>query len=111
MSLKLSLQNNKLTGMDHDFSDEVWNEFHSGNINSEDELYDHLMAYIENQVIYTYDNEQILEGNSEYCFDEHDLFGRPNNIAQAAFAVVYDYITESADTVRWSEMEEVLNEE
>lgn len=110
MSLKFSLQNTKLTGMDQDFSDEAWEEFHKGNINTQDDLYDHLMAFIENQVIYTYDNEAILEGNSEYCFEEHELFMRPNNIAQAAFAVVYDYITESPDTVTWNEMEECLSE-
>lgn len=110
MSLKFSLQNWKLAEMDQDFSEEAWIEFHKGNINTQDDLYDHLMAFIENQVIYTYDNEAILAGNSEYCFEEHELFGRPNNIAQAAFAVVYDYITESSDTVTWDEMEKVLQE-
>ena len=110
MSLKFSLQNWKLAEMDQDFSEEAWIEFHKGNINTQDDLYDHLMAFIENQVIYTYDNEAILSGNSEYCFEEHELFGRPNNIAQAAFAVVYDYITESSDTVTWDEMEKVLQE-
>lgn len=110
MNLFRALENNKLRGMDHDFSEEAWNEFHNGNINTEEDLHDHLFAYIETQVIYTNDCEAILEGNSEYYFDEHDAFGRPESVPQAAFAVVYDYITSSVDTVTWYEMEQVLNE-
>ena len=110
-SLKFMLQNNKLTGMDHDFSEDAWNAFHGGDINDQDDFYTFFHEYIENQVIYYSDCNAILEGNLEYCFDEHEVFGKPTSQEQAAFAVVYDYLMYSLDTVTFAEMEEVLNEE
>ena len=110
-SLKFMLQNTKLTGMDHDFSEDAWNAFHSGDINDQDDFYTFFHGWIDNAVIYTSDNQQILENNMEYCFEEHDAFGRPENIAQAAYACLYDYLMHSLDTVTFAEMEEVLKEE
>ena len=110
MSLKFSLQNTKLQGMDHELSDYLWHEFHCGNLNDEDDFYVLFHEWIDNQVIYTYECEAILEGNSEYHYLDHDLYGRPENIAQAAYACLYDYIIDSEDVVTWSEMEEALQE-
>ena len=112
MSLKFSLQNTKLQGMDHELSDYLWHEFHCGNLNDEDDFYTLLHEWIDNQVIYTHDCEAILENNSEYHYIEHELYGRPENISQAAYTCLYDYIQDSNDLVTWSEMEEVFaNEE
>ena len=111
MSLKFSLQNTKLQGMDHELSDYLWHEFHCGNLDNEDDFYTLLYEWIDNQVIYTYDCEAILEGNSEYHYMEHDLWGRPENIAHAAYACLYDYIQDSVDVVTWEEMENTLQKQ
>ena len=108
MSLKFSLQNTKLTGMDQEVSDYLWHEFHCGNLNDEDDFYTLLHEWIDNQVIYYSECEAILEGNLEYCFEEHDVYGRPENSPQAAYACLYDYLMDSSDLVAWSDMEEVL---
>lgn len=110
MSLKFSLQNTKLFEMDQSFSEDAWHAFHSGDINNQDDFYDFFHEWIDNAVIYTYECEAILESNSEYHYLEHDVYGRPNNIAQAAYACLYDYLMDSPDTVTFAAMEEVLNE-
>ena len=110
MSLKFSLQNWKLFEMDQSFSEDAWHAFHSGEINNQDDFYDFFHEWIDNQVIYTYDCEAILENNSEYHYLDHDLYGRPENIAQAAYACLYDYLLDSPDTVTFSEMEKELKE-
>ena len=110
MSLKLSLQNTKLFEMDQEANDYLWHEFHSGNLNDQDDYYTLLYEWIDNQVIYTYECEAILEGNSEYHYNEHEIWGRPENIAQAAYACLYDYIHDSPDLVTWDQMQEVVQE-
>ena len=103
-------QNTELTELQQEFNENAWNDFHGGDINNSDDFYDYLHQYIDNAVIYTRNCELILVNNSDYHYHEHDLWGRPNNINQAAYACLYDYLTENDDTVVWSEMEEVLNE-
>ena len=110
MELYRALQNTKLTGMDHEVSEYLWDEFHRGNLNDEDDFNNLLHEWIEDQVIYTYDCQAILENNMEYCFDEHEIWGRPENIAQAAYSCLYDYIHSSTDLVRFDEMQEVLQD-
>ena len=110
MSLKFSLQNTKLFEMDQSFSEDAWHAFHGGDINNQDDFYDFFHEWIDNAVIYTYEVEAILESNSEYHYLERDVFGRPNNIAQAAYACLYDHLMDSPDTVTFAAMEEVLNE-
>ena len=110
MSLKFSLQNTKLFEMDQSFSEDAWHAFHQGDINNQDDFYDYFHEWIDNAVIYTHDCEGILEGNSEYHYLEHDVYGRPENIAQAAFACLYDYLMDSPDTVTFDEMEKELKE-
>lgn len=110
MSLKFSLQNWKLFEMDQEVSEYLWHEFHCGNLNDQDDFYTLLHEWIDNQVIYNNDCQAILDNNMEYCFEEHDLYGTPENIAQAAFACLYDYLTNSPDMVTWEEMEHVLHE-
>ena len=110
MELYLSLQNKKLIELQQDFNEEAWNDFHNANINTQDDFYDYFHTFIDNAVIYTSDCELILAGNSEYNYDSHDVFGRPNSIEQAAYSCLYDYIMHHDDTVTWEEMEHVLNE-
>lgn len=110
MSLKYSLQNTKLTGMDQEVSDYLWHEFHCGNLNDEDDYYTLFYEWIDNQVIYYAECEAILEGNLEYCFIEHEIYGRPENSPQAAYACLYDYLMYSPDLVRFDEMQEVLQD-
>ena len=98
MDLYLSLENNELRNLHENFTDEVWLAFHQGEVNDQDEFYNYLHEYIDNAVIYNSDCESILNGNSEYHYEDHDLYGRPNNISQAAFACLYDYITDHIDT-------------
>jgi len=110
MDLYLSLENNELRNLHENFTDEVWLAFHQGEVNDQDEFYNYLHEYIDNAVIYNSDCESILNGNSEYHYEDHDLYGRPNNIYQAAFACLYDYITDHIHTPTWEQMEIVLNE-
>ena len=102
--------NKKLIDLQEDFNENAWNDFHNGDINTDDDFYDYMHQYIENAIIYYKDCDAILENNSDYHYHEHDLWGRPDNITQAAYACLYDYLTENDDTVVWSQMEEVLNE-
>ena len=102
--------NNKLNELQEEFNDEVWNDFHGGEIDNQDDFYDYFHQYIDNAVIYTSECEAILKNNSDYNYLDHDLYGKPENIAQAAFACLYDYLTENDDTVVWAQLEEVLNE-
>ena len=92
------------------FSEDAWEAFHGGDINNQDDFYEFLHEWIDNAVIYTSDCEDILKNNMEYCFDEHDVYGRAENVGQAAYACAYDYIMDNDDTVTWEQMEHVLNE-
>jgi hypothetical protein len=110
MELYRALQNTKLTEMEQELSDDIWNAFHKGEINDQDDFFDFFHEWIDNAVIYTYDCEQILKGNSEYSYNEHELWGRPENIAQAAYACLYDYLMDNPDTITFDELEKALNE-
>jgi len=111
MELYRKLENTKLYEIDQSFSEDAWHAFHNGDINNQDDFYDFFHEWIDNAVIYTSDCEAILGGNSEYHYLEHDIYGRPENISQAAYACLYDYLYFSPDTVTFADMETVLNEE
>ena len=110
MELYRALENTKLYELDQEISDYLWHEFHNGNLNDEDDFYTLFHEWIDDRVIYTYDCEAILEGNSEYHYLDHDVYGRPDNIAQAAYACLYDYLMDSPDTVTFEQMEKELKE-
>lgn len=99
--------NKTLQELLEDFQEQAWYEFHASHINEQDDFYTFMHEWVDNAVIYTHDCENILENNSEYHYLEHDIFGRPNNIAQAVYACLYDYFIEN-DGYLWNEMEEVL---
>ena len=110
MDLSRSLENNKLRDIQQEIVDGLWYDFHGGNINDQDEFYEYFHQAIENGVIYYSDCEAILKGNWEYHYEEHELWGKPKNIMQAAYACLYDYIINHPDMIAWSDMEEVLTE-
>ena len=110
MDLHLALENKHLRDLHEDFIDEIWVEFHASTINNQDDFYDYFHEWIDNAVIYTSDCEAILESNSEYHYEDHDVYGRPNNISQAAYACLHDYLMDHIDTPNWEQMETVLNE-
>jgi hypothetical protein len=110
MDLYLSLKNKELLNLHENFRDEVWLAFHQGEINDQDDFYTYFHEYLDYAVIYTSDCEAILNGNSEYHYEEHCAFGRPNNIHQAAYACLHDYFMDRTDTPAWEQMETVLNE-
>ena len=109
MELYRTLQNTKLTGMEQELSDEIWDLFHKGEINDQDDFYTLFHEWIDNQVIYYSDCEAILENNSDYHYNEHELWGRPENICEAAYACLYDYIMDNPDVVTFDELEKELN--
>ncbi len=94
-----------------EYNDHAWLDFHGGTINDQDDLYDYLHNYIDGLVTYSYDCHKIIQDiDSDYYFHDHDLYGRPEDVYQAAYNLIYDIICDHEDTVAWSEMEEVLNE-
>ena len=111
MELYRALENKKLNEQDQSFSEDAWHAFHSGDIDNQDDFYDFFHEWIDNAVIYTHDCEAILENNSEYHYYDHDLWGRPENIAQSAYACLYDYIMDHPDTPYWEELENALIKE
>ncbi len=110
MKLYRALQNTKLTEMEQELSDDIWDAFHKDEINDQDDFFDFFHEWIDNQIIYYSDCEAILESNSEYNYNEHELWGRPENISQAAYACLYDYIMDHPDTITFDELEKALNE-
>ncbi len=100
----------KLEDLLHDFQDEAWLAFHGGEINDEDDFYQYFHNYTDNAVIYNYDCKEYLTNNEEYYFLEHDVYGRPDDINQAAFGCIHDYFVNNDVFDLWNEMEKVLNE-
>lgn len=104
----MTQHNTKLDTLLHNFIDDVQILFHQKDINDTDEMYDYLHEYCDNAVIYTHECKEILQDNNmDYCFYDHECFGRPENIHQAAYVCLYDYITESDE---FSDMYKKLEE-
>ena len=104
---KTLVETKKLLDLLKNFNDKLWSDFHNGNINHHDDFYTLLHEWIENAVN-NHDCEAILENNSKYHHNEHDIFGIPEKIDQAAYACLYDYLTNSPDAVTFAEMEKPL---
>ncbi len=100
----------KLENLLHNFQDEAWLAFHGGEINDSDDFHQYLHESIDNAVIYNHDCKEYLTNNEEYYFLEHDVYGRANNIHQAAYACIYDYFVNNDVFDLWDEMEKVLDE-
>ena len=100
----------KLEKLLYDFQEEAWLAFHGGEINDNDDFYQYMHDYIDNSVIYNHNCVEYLTNNEEYYFLDHDVYGRPDNINQAAYACIYDYFVNNDVFDLWNEMEKVLDE-
>ena len=58
----------------------------------DDKLYDVIHQTIDNMVTYTSDSKRIVNTLDYDVFEEHDVFGRPNDWSQAAFCALYDLV-------------------
>ena len=60
----------------------------------QDEFYDALYQEIDNMVIYNSESQQIVDDLNYDVFQEHDVYGRADNINQAAYAALSDLFEE-----------------
>jgi len=88
----------------YDFNDEMWNLYHEGTIDNEDDFYDQKNIWIDNQVIYTYECKKICDALDYDIFEEHDIFGKANNWSQAAYCAIYDLLNDHNDALDFNEM-------
>ena len=60
----------------------------------QDDFYDVLHEEIDNMVIYNSESQRIVDDLNYDVFQEHDVYGRADNINQAAYAALYDLFEE-----------------
>ena len=73
----------------------------------QDQFYDLLHEEIDNMVIYNSDSHRIVDDLNYDVFQEHDVFGRADNISQAAYAALYDLFEEGNFTYEdYNELQE-----
>ena len=60
----------------------------------QDDFYDVLHQEIDKMVIYNSESQRIEDDLNYDVFQEHDVFGRADNIYQAAYAALYDLFEE-----------------
>jgi len=60
----------------------------------QDDFYDVLHQEIDNMVIYNSESQRIVDDLNYDVFQEHDVYGRADNINQAAYAALYDLFEE-----------------
>ena len=73
----------------------------------QDQFHDLLHEEIDNMVIYNSDSQQIVDDLNYDVFQEHDVFGRADNISQAAYAALYDLFEEGDFTYEdYNELQE-----
>ena len=60
----------------------------------QDDFYDVLHDELDNMVIYNSESQRIVDDLNYDVFQENDLFGRANNINQAAYAALYELFYE-----------------
>ena len=88
----------------HEFNDDMWLMYHDGTIDNNDDFYDQKHEWIDNKVIHTYECKQICSELFYDIFQEHDVFGKANNWSQAAYAAIYDLLSEHEDALTYDEM-------
>ena len=73
----------------------------------QDQFHDLLHEEIDNMVIYNSDSQRIVDDLNYDVFQEHDVFGRADNISQAAYAALYDLFEEGSFTYEdYNELQE-----
>jgi hypothetical protein len=104
------MKNYKEDNYVQDFNEHAWYDFHGGIINNQDDFYEYLKQWIDNQVIYTFDAKEICNNLKADVFEEHEFFGKANDWSQAGYNALYDCLINHDDTVTWAEMEHIKNE-
>ena len=73
----------------------------------QDNFYDVLHEEIDNMVIYNSDAQRIVDDLNHDVFQEHDVYGRADNIGQAAYAALCDLFEEGDFTYEdYNELQE-----
>ena len=73
----------------------------------QDDFYDVLHQEIDNMVIYNSESQRIVDDLNYDVFQEHDVYGRADNINQAAYAALYDLFEEGDFTYEdYNELQE-----
>ena len=76
-------------------------------VTDQDDFYDVLHQAIDNMVIYNSESQRIVDDLNYDVFQEHDVFGRADNISQAAYAALYDLFEEGDFTYEdYNELQE-----
>ena len=88
----------------YDFNEEMWNLYHNGTIDNHDDFYNQKHEWIDNKVIYTHESKQICDALDYDIFEEHDIYGKANNWSQAAYAALYDLLSDHNDALNYTEM-------
>jgi hypothetical protein len=89
----------------YEFNDEMWNLYHDGTINNEDDFWNEKHNWIENKTIYTKDNKEYVFKLNYDVFLEHDVFGLANSWAQAGYCAIYDLLNDHKDALTYGKME------
>lgn len=88
----------------YEFNDDMWVMYHDGTIDNENDFWEQKHQWIDNKVIYTYESKQICDALEYDIFEDHDIFGKANNWAQAAYAAIYDLLNDHNDALTYDEM-------
>ena len=88
----------------HEFNDDMWLMYHDGTIDNDDDFFDQMNQWIDNKVIYTYECQKICYELEYDVFQEHEIFGKANNLPQAAYCAIYDLLGEHEDALTYNEM-------
>lgn len=76
-------------------------------IMNQDDFYYVLHQEIDNMVIYNSESQRIVDDLNYDVFQEHNPFGRADNISQAAYAALYDLFEEGDFTYEdYNELQE-----
>tara|TARA_R110002153_G_scaffold158108_1_gene310142 strand:+ start:149 stop:457 length:309 start_codon:yes stop_codon:yes gene_type:complete len=89
----------------YEFNDEMWNLYHDGTIDNEDDFWKEKHNWIESKTIYTKDNKEYVSKLNYDLFLEHDVFGLANNWKQAGYCAIYDLLNDHEDALTYDEME------
>ena len=88
----------------YEFNDDMWYLWHDGTIDDDDDFETQKFQWIDNKVIYTYECKQICDELDYDIFEEHHVYGKAETWSQAAFAALYDLLSEHDDALTYDEM-------
>tara|TARA_B100000035_G_scaffold276171_1_gene253636 strand:- start:1337 stop:1645 length:309 start_codon:yes stop_codon:yes gene_type:complete len=88
----------------YEFNDDMWYLWHDGTIDDDNDFYNQKHEWIDNKVIYTYECKKICDELDYDIFEEHHVYGKAETWSQAAFAALYDLLSEHDDALTYDEM-------